>query len=105
MTEVDPITNSITNFLLKEVDPIIGATSVTTTEQLGKTGFLQPGQWKQRRTRGECVREARRHAGLFGEPGKAGTHSFADGRSNGERAPNGASSYAQNSHRGCSFDP
>ena len=82
MTEVDPITNSITNFLLKEVDPIIGATSVTTTEQLGKTGFLQAGPWTGRLTRGELLREAKRfQSSKFGGPGKSGMHAFVDGKS------------------------
>ena len=89
-----------------ELGDAFGVTSVTTVQQLVKPGFLQPGPGTQRLTRGDLVREAKRmQSSKFRVPGKSGTHSFADGRSKGERAPNGASGYAQNSHRGCSFDP
>ena len=94
---------------MTEVGPIIGVTSVTTEQQLGKTGLLQqPGPWTQRLTRGELLREAKRiqsaKEGKFGGPGKSGTHSSADGRSKGERAPNGASGYAPNGPRFLLFE-
>ena len=61
---------------MTEVGPIIGVTSVTTAQQLGKTGFLQAGLWTGRLTRGELLREAKRfQSSKFGGPGKSGTHS------------------------------
>ena len=73
----------LANFdLMTEVGPIIGVTSVTTAQQLGKTGFLQPGPLTGRLTRGELLREAKRfQSSKFGGPGKSGMHAFAHGKS------------------------